>query len=336
MKYTFYPQGALRLLVAGVIQPDISFTLSDNSEVVLGSEPSCDIPLGCYTNVERRHASIRALKSLAGEWAIYDLNSSNGTYVNGEQLRGGQVLREGDRISLAKNGPEFVFECKQVNRATVATASQNKAVRHHDEVIKEKDYWLKLLPTKMVIERRTKKVGWSYLVSFLVSSIFYLLLSVILLSVFAVFLSQWFTGFILSSSLVFLFWGGIGSISSHLNNPPVLDYSFDLDTGSLIIRSQSLLGWIFKASYRYRQYSLKEFTAVHLEKYQREENSGKFYEHVYLQRETGQALKLEITWCNSPQQAQEVANLIEEYLQNIYKENIRHHLHYKPVTKVTV
>jgi pSer/pThr/pTyr-binding forkhead associated (FHA) protein len=317
MKHTIYPQGALRLLVAGVIQPDISFTLADDSAVVLGSEPSCDIPLICYANVERRHASVRALKSLAGEWAIYDLNSSNGTYINGELLGGGQVLRDGDHISLGENGPEFIFEYKQVNKTTVAATSQKKATRKHNQVIKEKDYWLKLLPTKLVIERRTKKVGWSYLASFLVNFIFYLLLSAILLSVFAAFLSQWFADFILSSSLVFLFWGGIGSIISHFSNPPVLDYSFDLDTDSLIIRSQSLLGWIFKASYRYQQYFLKEFTAVRLEKYQHEENSGKYYEHVYLERQVGKAIKLEVTWCNTPQQAQQVANLIEEYLQQI-------------------
>ena len=54
--------------------------------------------------VSRFHAQID-LKG--GSWFIEDLHSSNGTYVNGRQIRSQQPLRPGDTIRI---GPyHFVF-----------------------------------------------------------------------------------------------------------------------------------------------------------------------------------------------------------------------------------
>lgn len=47
--------------------------------------------------VSRQHAQIRAIK---GNFVLFDLNSSGGTFVNGERVNQ-QVLRAGDVISLA-------------------------------------------------------------------------------------------------------------------------------------------------------------------------------------------------------------------------------------------
>ena len=44
-------------------------------------------------------------------WWVCDLNSSNGTYLNGKRLRGCRILMSGDRIVLGQNGPEYIFEC---------------------------------------------------------------------------------------------------------------------------------------------------------------------------------------------------------------------------------
>ena len=44
-------------------------------------------------------------------WQICDLNSPNGTYVNGKRIEGCQLLHSGDRIVLSQDGPEFIFEC---------------------------------------------------------------------------------------------------------------------------------------------------------------------------------------------------------------------------------
>jgi RsiW-degrading membrane proteinase PrsW (M82 family) len=112
-------RGFLRQLSAGstaaLLLPP--YSLSDEQEMVIGREPSCQVALEptLYISVSRRHAAIRPLYSLNGglpRWEICDLNSANGTYINGQVLRGCQVLQAGDRIELGQNGPVFVFECQ--------------------------------------------------------------------------------------------------------------------------------------------------------------------------------------------------------------------------------
>jgi RsiW-degrading membrane proteinase PrsW (M82 family) len=81
--------------------------------VVLGREPGCQIVLCSDRHgiVSRRHAEIRfaTVQSQAGWW-LCDLNSANGTYLNGQRCEGCARLRSGDRITLGKAGPEFIFE----------------------------------------------------------------------------------------------------------------------------------------------------------------------------------------------------------------------------------
>ncbi len=112
---TYY--GFLRQLSTGSLaQPLLPpYALSEEGETLIGREPSCHIaldPTEC-TIASRRHAVIRPLESsVTGlpEWEICDLNSSNGTYVNGQYLQGCQRLRTGDRIELGVGGPQFIFE----------------------------------------------------------------------------------------------------------------------------------------------------------------------------------------------------------------------------------
>ncbi|MDJ0518686.1 MAG: PrsW family glutamic-type intramembrane protease [Trichodesmium sp. MO_231.B1] len=90
--------------------------LSETEEVTLGRDPTCQIVLETkmYRMVSRRHALIRlqaeqtTTNSL--RWEICDLNSVNGTYINGQKLQECQILQVGDRIRLGYNGPEFVFD----------------------------------------------------------------------------------------------------------------------------------------------------------------------------------------------------------------------------------
>lgn len=103
-----------------------SYVLPWNQEVVLGRDPSCQIVLNStlYGVVSRRHAVIRPLtphSAFAPVWEICDLDSVNGTYVNGQRLQGCQTLRVGDRIILGQDGAEFIFEHQQVSHATQAT-----------------------------------------------------------------------------------------------------------------------------------------------------------------------------------------------------------------------
>jgi len=64
--------------------------------VVIGRAPTCDIHL-THPTVSSRHAEIRKLDN--GELELIDLNSANGTFVNGERV-GRKVLERRDRISV--------------------------------------------------------------------------------------------------------------------------------------------------------------------------------------------------------------------------------------------
>jgi hypothetical protein len=65
--------------------------------VSCGRSPENDIPFAGDSNVSRYHAEIEPRDG--GYWII-DLNSSNGTTVNGEQLIGDRPLNDGDKIVL--------------------------------------------------------------------------------------------------------------------------------------------------------------------------------------------------------------------------------------------
>ncbi|MDY6782346.1 MAG: PrsW family glutamic-type intramembrane protease [Cyanobacteriota bacterium] len=87
------------------------YVLSESQEIFLGREPSCNIVLDpyVYTGVSRRHVVLRLQPQ---GWEACDLGSANGTYINRQRLHHCQTLQPGDRISLGKNGPEFIFEVK--------------------------------------------------------------------------------------------------------------------------------------------------------------------------------------------------------------------------------
>ncbi|MEO0968241.1 MAG: PrsW family glutamic-type intramembrane protease [Cyanobacteria bacterium J06639_18] len=108
--------GLLRLISgeSDTLEQTCSYLLSDNSETLVGREPTCQIVFKSeeYAMVSRRHAAIAPSFSPEGKicFTICDLNSSNGTYLNGRRLTGCQELQVGDRIIFGNNGPEFVFE----------------------------------------------------------------------------------------------------------------------------------------------------------------------------------------------------------------------------------
>ena len=81
----------------------------DRSTVQLGPEPLLigrdqqnDVVLD-DTRVSRKHAEIRLR---LGRYTLYDLQSTNGTYVNGRRVAE-VVLNDGDRISVA--GLDLIF-----------------------------------------------------------------------------------------------------------------------------------------------------------------------------------------------------------------------------------
>jgi RsiW-degrading membrane proteinase PrsW (M82 family) len=93
--------------------PASKYQLSEDGELVIGRDRNCQITLESIAHgmVSRRHAAVRPLtQGTLTRWEICDLNSANGTYINGKKLQGCQTLETGDRISLGLDGPEFIFE----------------------------------------------------------------------------------------------------------------------------------------------------------------------------------------------------------------------------------
>lgn len=83
--------------------PEREEVLGDR-DVAIGRSPSCDVVLEGDELASRRHALIRAR---GGRYTLVDLGSSNGTYVNGYEIRGESELHDGDRIAVGSH--ELIF-----------------------------------------------------------------------------------------------------------------------------------------------------------------------------------------------------------------------------------
>lgn len=101
-----------------------AFELPIDRDATIGRDPTCDLILDrpIHGSVSRRHAVIRSLTVSPGStasWELCDLDSANGTYINGRQLHGCQRLQPGDIISLGQPGVEFRFEIVSTPSPTV-------------------------------------------------------------------------------------------------------------------------------------------------------------------------------------------------------------------------
>ena len=116
----FVPQVAYLRLCAptGAAQADVVYPLPLTREVRLGRDPDCQIVVdsAAYSGVSRFHACIEATPDRVG-WQLRDLESTNGTYLNGRLLYRVERLRAGDRLSLGQRGPQFVFEMRPIQSA---------------------------------------------------------------------------------------------------------------------------------------------------------------------------------------------------------------------------
>lgn len=71
--------------------------LGETTELVVGRDPDADVHLP-DRQVSRRHAIIRRE---ADRYVIVDLDSKNGTWVNGQPVGAQRALRDGDELSIA-------------------------------------------------------------------------------------------------------------------------------------------------------------------------------------------------------------------------------------------
>jgi uncharacterized membrane protein len=95
----------------------------DKSVITIGRHPLSDFrfDLEADLDVSTRHAELRAVD---GVWTIHDQESTNGTFVNGERVRGERRLHAGDTIAFGLNGPrvEVHVPRRQDTRERVAEA----------------------------------------------------------------------------------------------------------------------------------------------------------------------------------------------------------------------
>jgi RsiW-degrading membrane proteinase PrsW (M82 family) len=108
-----YPHDArLWHIPRGSQVPSECYTLPHQGEFQIGRDPRCQVVFSSqfYGEVSRQHVKICPVLGSQGDWQVFDLNSSNGTYVNHERVYHSQTLQHGDVISLGRQGPQFLFE----------------------------------------------------------------------------------------------------------------------------------------------------------------------------------------------------------------------------------
>jgi pSer/pThr/pTyr-binding forkhead associated (FHA) protein len=93
------PRPAGRLIVSQSPELPEGSVIALTRELLAGREPGLDIPLPADGYASHRHA--RFLHSADGD-AVEDLQSTNGTFVNGERLIGLRPLQPGDLITIGQ------------------------------------------------------------------------------------------------------------------------------------------------------------------------------------------------------------------------------------------
>lgn len=81
----------------------------DKAIVAIGRHPINDLRFDADRDldVSSRHAELRAVSE---KYVLVDLNSTNGTFVNGERVTGECELRDGDIVTFGAEGPQAEFK----------------------------------------------------------------------------------------------------------------------------------------------------------------------------------------------------------------------------------
>jgi len=113
-----------------------NFPLDSVDELGFGRDPNAAVTFDSQRDdlVSRRHATIRIVKGPELSFKLVDLNSSNGTFLNGSRISGESELLPGDTIELGAGGPKLTFDVEPrpahlVARTRVIRAGGGDATR---------------------------------------------------------------------------------------------------------------------------------------------------------------------------------------------------------------
>ena len=103
-----------------------------DGRMTLGRDPLCDLRFDATIDVDvsARHAEVRLENGAA---IVRDANSTNGTYVNGERVRGERALRDGDVIQLGARGPKIRYDSTPASAPPGGVSTEQRvavSVRH--------------------------------------------------------------------------------------------------------------------------------------------------------------------------------------------------------------
>jgi EmrB/QacA subfamily drug resistance transporter len=113
--------------------PGAGTSTSMVGSATIGREPECDLQV-LESEVSRRHAKVTVQ---AGATWIDDLNSTNGTYVNGERVLGRYDLASGDKIQIGTATIELTLPAEQrtVIRTRPPQPTRTREVLSHPVIL---------------------------------------------------------------------------------------------------------------------------------------------------------------------------------------------------------
>lgn len=96
-----------------------AFPVGAHRELILGRAPSAAVrfPPTAEATVGRQHARIELLDE-PGRFRVTDLDSRNGTWLNGRPVTAPTELRSGDILQLGAGGPRLEFLVEYAGSAT--------------------------------------------------------------------------------------------------------------------------------------------------------------------------------------------------------------------------
>ena len=94
-----------RLVLIVISASDAGKVYAIETSLRLGRDPTCEVSIDDPA-VSRLHATVRPLTGEGAPAEVVDGGSRNGTFVNGQRVRGAHPLRDGDRLQV---GPHAQF-----------------------------------------------------------------------------------------------------------------------------------------------------------------------------------------------------------------------------------